>query len=244
MNQPDIPQFLDKRPFVGTYTILSTYGNCPHQMAHRYIWKTMPYEETPEMAWGNTVHTAFEHRVGSMKPLPVDAQAWDKGTKRLVPFNMQQWESFAAPFDGLYPLVEQKLGITAQGAACGYWDANCWFRGKADCAVVKGETAYINDWKTGGSKYEDPFELATNAVLLHARNPKLKKIIGSYTWLAEGRLSQMYDLSDTKQTWNEMCKLMAEILDRKRKNEFEKKRSGLCKGWCGVEICENWQPKT
>ena len=151
---------------------------------------------------------------------------------------MQQWESFAKPFDGAGAVVEQKLGIAANGHAVGFWDGSVWFRGKADLAIIKGETAYINDWKSGKSSYEDPFELETNAVLIHAKNPQLKKIVGSYTWLKENRVSQMYDLTDTHKTWSEMCRLMAEILERRAIGEFEKKRSGLC-GWCSVADCEH-----
>lgn len=218
-----IPPFLDRRPFVGTFTILSSYKNCGHQMFRRYVAKDQPYVETPEMKFGNEVHSAFEYRVGSQKPLPE---------------TMKDWEKFAAPFDGLMPLVEQKLGINAEGRAVGFWDGSVWFRGKADLAIIKGETAYINDWKTGKSSYEDPFELETNAVLIHAKNPHLKKIVGSYTWLKEGRVSQMYDLSDTRRTWTEMCRLMGEILERKKTGQFEKTKSGLC-GYCSVEDCEN-----
>ena len=222
-NDTTIPPFLDRRPLVGTYTILSSYKNCGHQMFRRYIAKDQPYVETPEMKFGNEVHSAFEYRVGSQKPLPE---------------TMKDWEKFAAPFDGLMPLVEQKLGINAEGRAVGFWDGSVWFRGKADLAIIKGETAYINDWKTGKSTYEDPFELETNAVLIHAKNPHLKKIVGSYTWLKEGRVSQMYDLSDTRKTWGEMCRLMGEILERKKTGQFEKTKSGLC-GYCSVEDCEN-----
>ena len=229
MNAPnlDIPAFLDRRPFVGTFTNLNSYKNCPHQFFRRYLLKDQPYVESPEMKWGNDVHSAFEHRVGSRKPLPE---------------TMRQWESFAAPFDGKFPLVEQKLGVNAQGASVGFWDGSVWFRGKADLAIVKGETAYINDWKTGKSSYEDPFELATNALLLHAKHPSLKKIVGSYTWLKENRVSQMYDLSDTLSTWNEIRRLM-EVIETDRKiGKFEKKRSGLC-GYCSVQDCEHWKPR-
>lgn len=204
--------------------MLSAYGNCPHQAYRRYLKKDQKYVETPEMAWGNKVHSAFEYRVSGGKPLPVD---------------MQQWENFAKPFDGKAAAVEQKLGISANGHSVGFWDGSVWFRGKADLAIVKGETAFVNDWKTGNSKYEDPFELETNAVLLHAKFPHLKKIVGTYTWLRENRVSQLYDLSDTAQTWNTICRLMGEILAKRDTGEFEKKKSGLC-GWCSVDDCENW----
>ena len=224
---PDIPAFLDRRPLVGTFTMLSTYGNCPHQAYRRYIVRDQKYVETPEMKWGNDVHSAFEYRVGSGKPLPL---------------NMQQWEHFAQPFDGHKVAVEQKLGIAANGQSVGFWDGSVWFRGKADASIIQNETAYIADFKTGSSKYESPFELETNAVLLHAKFPHLKKIMGSYIWLKENRISQMYDLSDTRKTWGTICKLMAEILAKRDTGEFEKKQSGLC-GWCSVDDCENWRPK-
>lgn len=220
----DIPGFLDRRPLVGTFSILSAYKNCPHQMSRRYIVKDQPYVETPEMKWGNEVHSAFEYRVGSQKPLPE---------------NMLQWEQFAKPFDGLMPLVEQKLGINAEGRSVGFWDGSVWFRGKNDVTIVRGDTAYLADFKTGKSTYEDPFELETNAVLLHAKNPQLKQITGSYIWLKENRTSQMYDLSNTRKTWAEICRLMGEILERKKTGQFEKTKSGLC-GYCSVEDCENW----
>lgn len=220
----DIPANLDRRPFVGTYSMLNAYKNCPHQMFRRYVKKDQPFVETPEMKWGNDVHSAFEYRVGGGKPLPQ---------------SMEQWEVFAKPFDGQKAVVEQKLGISANGRCVGFWDASVWFRGKADLAIVRGDTAYLADWKTGKSSYEDPFELETNAVLLHAKNPQLKRITGSYVWLKENRVSEMYDLSDTIKTWREICRLMAEILERKKTGEFEKTKSGLC-GWCSVEDCENW----
>ena len=219
----DIPANLDRRPFVGTYSILSSYKNCGHAMFRRYIKKDQPYVESPEMAWGNEVHSAFELRVSGGKPLPQ---------------TMAQWEVFARPFDGQPAKVEQKLGISSNGQAVGFWDGSVWFRGKADLAIVKGDTAYINDWKTGKSTYEDPFELETNAVLLHAKNPQLKKIMGSYVWLKENRVGEVYDLSDTMKTWREICRLMYEILARKKTGEFEKTKSGLC-GWCSVEDCEH-----
>lgn len=220
----DIPPFLDRRPLVGTFTILSAYKNCGHAMYRRYVVKDQKYVETPEMKFGNEVHAAFEYRIGGQKPLPL---------------TMNQWEIFAKPFDGHKAMVEQKLGMSAAGHAVGFWEGSVWFRGKADAAIVKDDTAYIADFKTGKSTYEDPFELETNAVLLHAKFPHLKKIVGSYIWLKENRVSQMYDLSNTAATWGTICRLMAEILAKRDTGEFEKKKSGLC-GYCSVGDCENW----
>jgi hypothetical protein len=220
----DIPAFLDRRPFVGTYSNLHTFRDvCEEQFQRRYIKKDQPYVESPEMAWGNAVHTAFENRVGKGKVLPDD---------------MRQWEHFAQPFDKFKVLCEQKWGMNEQARKTGYFDNDVFFRGKTDCAVVEGERAMLTDWKSGSSKYEDPFELATNAVLLKVQFPEVKKVVGRYIWLKENRAGQMYDLSDFKGTWGEMRRLMALVAEKRKSGEWIKKKSGLC-GYCSVSDCEN-----
>lgn len=227
MNAAIIPPFPDRRPLVGSYTILNTYKNCAHQMSRRYIVKDQKFVETPEMKWGNQIHEAFELRVGGGKTLPE---------------TMQQWEQFAAPLDGRGAITEQKLGVSAEGKPVGFFDDKVWFRGKLDVTIIAGTTAYLPDWKSGSSKYEDPFELATNAVLLHAKHPHLTKILGSYVWLKENRMSPLYDLSDTLTTWQTICHQMGEILEKRKTGVFEKRKTGLC-GWCSVSDCENWRER-
>jgi PD-(D/E)XK nuclease superfamily len=219
----EIPAFLDRRKLVYTFTILSTYKNCGHQMYRRFLKKDIPYVETPEMKWGNDVHSAFEYRVGSGKPLPT---------------TMQQWETFAIPFVSRGAYVEQKLGITKEGRPTGYWDNDCWFRGKVDLSIHADSKAFINDWKTGSSKYEDPFELEVGALLLKAKYSELTLVKGTYTWLKENRIGQVYDLSRFADTWKEINRLVAKIEADRVSSEFEKYRSGLC-GWCDVRDCEH-----
>lgn len=220
-----VPPSPQSQRLIGTYTILNTYKNCPEQMRRRYITKNLgAFVETKEMKWGTDVHAAFEHRVGAKKPLPAD---------------MQQWEQFAAPFDAHKVVTEQKLAVLSTGHPCDFWDKQVWFRGKADLVFIQEDKAYLADWKTGSSKYEDAFELATQAVLLHAKYPHLRKIVGNYVWLKENRVGQMHDLSDTRETWRDMCRLMGEIEADQQKGVWEKRKSGLC-GYCNVWDCENW----
>lgn len=204
--------------------MLHTYKNiCAYQAAQRFVYKRIPFFKTPAMQYGDDVHKAFELRVGGQKPLPVA---------------MQQWEPFAVPFDGRNVKVETKLGITAQGHSCDFFAKNVWGRTRIDVTLINGTAAYINDWKTGKSKYEDPFELKVNAVLLHAANPQLEKIVGTYTWLAENRLSERYDLSDTRKTWWSIHEIVRSIENDKLTGHFEKRRSGLC-AFCPCYECEH-----
>lgn len=231
-----IPGFLDRRQLVYSFSALNAYGNCPEQMNQTYIEKSIPYEETPERKIGNDLHKAMEYRVPGGKPLPD---------------GMQQYESLAAAFDGRDAISEPELGITKFRKPCGYWDdktqdlqKRVWLRGRADVAVLGDETAYLADWKTGNDniKYENPFELEVQALMLQAKYPRLKKIVGQYIWLKTLRLSQMYDLSNTDATWARVNQIAASIEASRASGHFEKRRSGLC-GWCGHKVCENWRPR-
>ena len=211
------------KSFVGSYTALSTFKRiCEHQAYRRYVVKDIPFEPTPASDWGKHVHEAMAERVASKKPLPED---------------MQQWEGFAHPFDQYKIIAERRLGMTAESDPTGYFDDDVWFRGQADLIVMQGDKAYIIDWKTASSKYEDPFELETNALLLHTHFPKLQKIVGSYAWLKENRMSQVYDCSNFENTFLEIDSLMKQIAEKRITGQFEKRKSGLC-GWCLVEDCE------
>src|SRR5580692_1273233 len=112
---PDVvPDFLNRRsqakpagspvaqfakPLVYSYSLLNQFNICPYQCFRRYVKKDIPYSETPEMAWGNKVHSAMEYRVGG-KPLPAE---------------MQQWEPLVAPIAARGGKAEMKMGVTREG---------------------------------------------------------------------------------------------------------------------------------
>ncbi len=218
-----IPKALVRsKPLVGSHSLLNQYLNCPHATFHRYVAKTYPYVQSNAAKEGDAVHLAMENRLRIKQPLPP---------------KYAQWEPFAKPFDGRTILIEQKIGIDKDGKPCDYWGSNVWFRGRIDAAVVQGGKGYICDWKSGGSKYEDPFELEIGAVLLQAKF-NVSAIKGQYAWLAENRLGVLYDLSDTNKTFAKMKHLMEEIERDRARDWFEKRKSGLC-GYCSVEKCEH-----
>lgn len=213
-----------QKPFVYTYTNLSTFDNvCHYRFFRTYIKKDIPYVPTPEMEFGNQVHTAFEHRVGGGKPLPAD---------------MRQWEPFAAALDGLGARVEVKLGITREGKPTGFFDSDVAGRGKADVVITRDTTAALFDWKTGGSRYESPSELELHAMMLKIANPHLTSIHGTYVYLKENRISTAYDLSDFNSTWARTNNTVERIQDCMATGEWEKKKNPLC-GFCSVPDCEN-----
>jgi hypothetical protein len=224
-----IPKALQRpKPLVGSHSLLNQYLNCPHATFHRYIAKTYPYIQSDAAKEGDAVHLAMENRLRIKQPLPP---------------KYAQWEPFAAPFDAYAAarlLVEEKLGITADGKPCGFFDKSVFFRCKIDVALLgSANKAYIVDWKSGSSKYENPFELEIGAVLLQAKHQQLRTIKGQYVWLAENRLGELYNLGERMgHTFAKMKHLMEEIERDRARDWFEKRKSGLC-GWCSCTHCEN-----
>ena len=213
------------QPLTMTFTIMNTYDICPHQMMRRYIRKDLKFVETPEMRWGNQVHEAMEYRMGG-KPLPE---------------NMRHWEPIALAIAERKPRTEQQLAISHKGTPAEYWgkgEAAPFFRGKNDITLINGTKAMLLDFKTGGSKYEKPFELETNAMLIHAHNPHLTEIVGSFVWLKEGRIGEAYPLTDTRSTFAAVHNKAEEIRDCMATNEWPKKKGPLC-NWCNVFDCEH-----
>ena len=219
-----------QKPLIYSYTFLQCYDDiCPHQAYHRYILKDVPFVKTPEMEWGNQVHSAFEYRVGGGKPLPAA---------------MQQWEPFAAAFDGKNAKTEMQIGLSSKATIVDYFKGqDIKYRCKIDLHIVSDNKAALFDYKTGGSKYEKPLELEIQAMFLKAKYPQLKQIAGHYIWLKENRIGQKYDLSSVRATWDWCEQTVAKIEADLKRGEFEKRRGGLCKGYCPVEDCEHWQPK-
>lgn len=220
-------------PFVWSYSSLSCYLDvCPYQFAARYLDRRVEFVETPEIKWGNTVHTAMENFIKNGIALEPTFSGF------MLRESIEKWKSFVVPLVARGAVAEGQLGIDRNGKACGFFDKGVWGRGKVDVSVVQGTTAYICDWKSGGSKYESSFELEIQALLLKAKHPDLTKIIGQYAWLKENRLGKVYDLSEVEDTWHKVGNTVVEIAQRRVSNDWEKRKGPLCK-WCSVFDCEN-----
>lgn len=205
-----------------TFTLLNCYREiCPHQAAERFVYKRVPFVETDAIKRGNAVHKAMELRVRHGSRLPED----------------MPYERFCRAFDGRKVYPEIRLGVTKDGKATDFFGHNVYGRGKLDAPVVEGDQAFIPDWKTGRVR-EDPFELEVGAVLLKAKFPHLRKIVGRYVWLKEQRLGQLHDLSDTHRTWCEIGRLVALMVVDAAQEKWEKRQGPLC-SWCDVLDCEH-----
>lgn len=215
---------------VGTYTFYNAYENCAHKAYHQYVAKTYPYVETPEMKWGNDVHTALEYRLTGRAQLPQ---------------NMLAAEPVCQTIDQLpqeYPQkTEYRLGMTAKGEMCDYFANEVWFRGKSDWSVRAMGSAWILDWKTGNPR-EEPFELETNALLLKINHMELDTIVGQYFWMKTGQIGLRYTLTRFGVTFARLQRIRGEMEALQASGQpWPKKKNPLC-GWCPVVSCEHNKP--
>ena len=210
------------KPLVYSYTMLKTADTCLYKAYRQYVVRNIPFDKTPEIKWGEDVHTAMEYRLGG-KPLPRE---------------MQHWEPLVAAYAERKAQPERKTGITRDGKPTGFFDANVFLRCKIDVTMLNGENGFVADFKTGNSKYEDPFELEVQALTLKAMTPGLSNIAGHYLWLKENRIGQTHDLSDFQSTWARIHNKVEVIEDALASSEWPKTKGPLC-GWCGVKDCEN-----
>jgi len=216
-----------------SYTFLSTFENCPHKAWHRYILKDVPYQSTPELEYGRAVHDALGDRLTkgislSDHPNVVD-KTWDYCT------TIDKLQDTDTPVR-----IEYFVGIERGGSPCAWDSSNCWFRGKADVAVI-GKTGWLIDWKTG-KKREDPFELECQAMLLQAHYPATTKWEGEYFWLKEDNPYGLRHTLDPTRTFKRVAQLYGEVTRYAEAQEWPKRRNPLC-GFCNVRSCEHYDPR-
>jgi hypothetical protein len=234
----DIPPYLRRtednrmpepvfKPIIYSYTLLKTADTCLYKCFRQYVKRDLPFDKTPEIEYGNAVHEAMEYRLGG-KPLPQ---------------NMMHWEPIVAAYAERKAKPEKKTGITNECKPTGFFDKDVWLRCKIDVTMLNGDVVFIADFKTGNSKYEDPFELEIQALTLKAAIPQITKVAGHYAWMKENRIGQIHDLSDFNATWAKVNNKVEVIEDCMESGEWPKTKGPLC-GWCGVLDCENNPKRT
>lgn len=214
---------------IGNYSFYNQFENCPHKAFQLYVARSIPYVESPEMKWGNEVHSAMESRIKYGSPLPD---------------TMVNAERTAVQFHDMTKQLpveaELKLAMRSNATPCHWTDDKAWFRGKLDLVVTNTVKthAWMVDWKTGNVR-EDPFELECGALLLKVNQPTLESITGEYFWMKTGQNGLRYTFNNHAQTYDRLVKLRQEAENYLASGEWPKRKNPLCP-WCQVSTCENF----
>jgi hypothetical protein len=108
--------------------------------------------------------------------------------------------------------------------------------------VAKNYT--IIDYKTGSNKYPDPKQLKLMAIMLFTQMPEVVKIkAGLLFVLKNSFLSEEYHRKDMDKLWQTFEQPLKRLETSYDYDQWVANPSPLC-GWCSVDSCEFYKPKT
>lgn len=135
-----------------------------------------PRYDSPAAIRGIVVHGLLEHSVThgiSDKPIEVDVNS----SKRLASWKdfptefvrvkpmLDKIEAFRAAGWAVYP--EYEAAILANGAACSWWDADCYARAKLDVLLMSPDRdILVIDWKTGRVESINSYQMPLISLIL------------------------------------------------------------------------------
>lgn len=216
-----------KKPFSWSFSKLKNFEACPKKHFHVDLQKDFKEEEGEALLHGNLLHKAAADRITKETPLPPGLEYLEEWIT-----NRNLTKSSKSTI-----LVEQKLALTREFGACGYFDKGAWYRGVADVLKIMGPVALAMDWKTGAIK-EDSVQLGLMAACIFAHHPNVQSIRTEYVWLAHNATSTVdFKRSDMPAFWRNLWPRIEALEHAYNTTTYPAKQGGLCRRWCPVSSC-------
>lgn len=215
-----------------TPSSLSCFVDCGLQFYHKYVAKDLPREpQTPQQAYGDRVHKAFEDRLDSQKPLPPDLAVHEPFLARLEARPGVHW-------------VEEKVAFRKDGSPCPYDDPTRFWRGKIDFRKVDRDDprATLVDYKTG--KPHDKWEqLGQYAIHTFALFPKVDIVDAKFYWTQTCSVTRkVWSRAEVPDLWAMILPDIKQLALAYKSDVWQERPSGLCHGYCPVRDCQHWRP--
>lgn len=213
-----------------SFSALNSFETCPKKHYLTRVVKEVADPMGEAALWGDRVHKALEAYLRKGTALP-------KGMKEYQPLA----DKLANRFPDANLLVEQQLAVNADLEPVGWWDKTAWFRGVIDVALLKDQTAYVFDWKTG--KQKDSFDqLHMFAALITAHHPQIEHIHSAFIWLQPRTLTtESFTEEQARRFWPTINNRITRLEDALASDKWPAKPSGLCRKYCpvGRSRCEH-----
>lgn len=207
-----------------SYSSLTDFLGCPRRYHMVRDLKAVPFVETEAIRHGNEVHKALELRIAEQRPLPDKYAAY---------------EAIITKFDRPGVVVEQEIALDKNLKQVGWWDKNCWVRGKIDLALTGKNGAILVDWKTGKVK-DDPSQLALFAAMKMTVEPEVPRAKTMFVFLQYGKtISSEYQREQVPGIWADFLGKVHRLEKAYEEDKWLPKPGPLC-GWCPLkkEHCE------
>lgn len=216
-----------------SFSSWSDYNTCPRKFYETRYAKNITEEKSQAIIWGETVHTALEHKAKHGISLPETMHHFEPVADRII----------NAPGTNY---AELELACDINLSPTGFWDQATWVRGKGDLIKVNNTRAIAFDWKTGKRK-PNSLQLDLMAVLVFAKFPNVMEQSTAFIWLQEPANPTIakYARSDVPKLMQQFKDGVDNMLWSEQNNVWPEKRSGLCRpnprtGYkgCPVHTCK------
>lgn len=220
------------KPFAWSFSATSMYDTCPKKFYHIRVIKDFKDEDSAESEEGKIIHKVMHRRV-------IDGVA--------LPLQQRHFESMAAPFAAMKceKAGEIKLCLNRKFEPVDYFAKDAYCRSIIDLLLLPRSThGIIIDWKTG--KPKDDFEqIELSGVMLFQLMPELQSLKLVFGWLRHRSFTdKSITRADAAAIWKRSLDKANAIEEATLTSNFPAKKSGLCRGYCPVTTCPNWQAKS
>lgn len=219
----------DVRP-AWSFSSIKTFDQCPKKYYHLKVAKD--YEEnfqTEAILYGNEFHKAAEDYVsGAVEELDPRFDYAKAALDRLLSMKGEK-------------LCEYKMGLTSNLEPCGFFDADVWFRGVVDLAILDREagTAKVIDYKTGKSaKYADKGQLELMALAIFKHFPEIHTVKGGLFFVVCNAFVQdTYTITQEPDLWRKWLTEYGKVEQAYTNDVWNPRPTGLCRNHCVVTEC-------
>lgn len=222
---------------VWSYSSLKQFETCPFQYFRTRVKKDIKDEGNEATIYGKEMHLAAEEYIRDGKPIP-EKFKFIKEPLGIV----NAWKG--------EKLCEYKLALREDLTPCDFFAKDVWWRGVADLVVISecGTKAKVIDYKSSkNTKYADMSQLDLLAAAVFIHFPKVMTIQAALLFLVCNEMvppvPKKYEFMFSRATFTKVKPDVKRIEIAIDSGVWNKKESGLCKGWCKVEDCENWSPR-
>lgn len=212
-----------------SYSSLSQFITCPAQYEAHKVLKYVPHTDTEATIYGKEVHLAAELYIRDSTPIPAKFDYIKPYLDRLN------------AIEG-YKYCELELGIKivdGEYVHCGFEDDDRYWRGIADLVIVKGDKAFIVDYKTGRStRYADSKQLALLAAAVFLAFPEVKTIKGMLLFVvAKEVVKEDYTYEERFEIFEKLNDVLTQREVAYETGVFNAKPNGLCNRFCWAYKC-------
>jgi hypothetical protein len=210
-----------------SFSSIKTFDQCPKKYYHLKVAKDFQEDQNAEhLIYGTRFHEAAEFYIRDNTPLPSEFNYAKSALDKLKAMDGEK-------------LCEYEMGLTENLEACGFKAPDVWWRGIADLIILRGDVAFVLDYKTGKSaKYADKGQLELMALAVFKHFPQVNHVkAGLLFVIANAFPKAEYTRAQEPEMWQKWLTDYAKMKMAYSTNVWNPRTSGLCKKHCVVLAC-------